>query len=160
MAVINIRHRETDHLTRISPFDHLSGQTPSRRSHPLIKSCWAKWVFCFPFPSYSPRESEAACQVVTVVSPVSSRQQSVTVPLTYMVTSPAAPTPRHKPASPREKLSSAPYRRFKWTLFINFLLRCFLIAGLARAGVLQDSDSKWWLVVVNYLNPIYLLHCP
>lgn len=82
------------------------------------------------------------------------------VPLTYMVTSPAAPTPRHKPASPREKLSSAPYQRFKWTLFTNFLLRCFLIAGLARAGVLQGSDSKWWPFVVNYLNPIYLLHCP
>lgn len=42
----------------------------------------------------------------------------------------------------------------------KFLTEMLPIAGLARAGVPQGSDNKWWLFVVNYLNPIYLLHCP
>lgn len=72
------------------------------------KSCWAKCLCLafspFPSPSYSPKESVAACKVVTTISSVSSHQQPVTISLTYMVKSPAALSPCCKTISPWEAI--------------------------------------------------------
>lgn len=97
--------------------------------------------FPFPFPNYSPKESDAACKVIAAIGSVSSHQQPLTVPLTYMVKSAAALIPHCKAVSPCEKLWSVPYQRFKWTLLVNFFLRGFLMARLARTRV-QGLDSK------------------
>lgn len=77
MAVINLRHQELDHLTQIEPFDPSTAR-PHQTLTSSDKSCWAKWFclafssFPFPFPNYSSKESDAACQVIIAISPVSS----------------------------------------------------------------------------------------